>query len=184
MKPRTSARVAGERSKKVGLTKKPPTSGDRNGRGSTRRIARLSVTTATRNSWNGSMPIIRRDATDAVAAPPAAVPVHRPDPNAVLNASQTPPERRTIAYMAYALDHPKPTDIPVDDLVTLVRTPLNDANVDRTYRSRIKGRLSAIRAMCVECSGGSPKAARTCVAVNCPLWSFRTGANGMRGNRR
>lgn len=130
------------------------------------------------------MPIARRDVPEAVAAPPAAPPVHSPDPSALLNASHTPAERRTIAFLAYASEQRKPTEIPVDDLVLLARTPQNDANVDRTYRGRIKGRLSAIRAMCVECSGGSPKAARTCVQVNCPLWSFRTGANGMRGARR
>jgi hypothetical protein len=37
--------------------------------------------------------------------------------------------------------------------------------------------ISAIRAFCVECSGGNATEARKCTAVMCPLWAFRMGTN-------
>lgn len=39
---------------------------------------------------------------------------------------------------------------------------------------------AAIRAKCVDCSGGSVIEARKCVAVGCPLWAFRMGRNPFR----
>lgn len=38
----------------------------------------------------------------------------------------------------------------------------------------------AIRAKCIDCSGGSDTEARKCVAVGCPLWPFRMGSNPFR----
>jgi hypothetical protein len=35
----------------------------------------------------------------------------------------------------------------------------------------------AIRAKCLDCSGGSQSEVRKCVAVECPLWPFRMGGN-------
>lgn len=109
---------------------------------------------------------------------------YQPSAETRLNLSETPSNRRLTAFKTYALPGVKPAEIPIDDLVTVLRTPQNDENVDYVYRNRIKGRLSAIRAFCVFCQGGSPKAARLCAQVTCPLWSFRTGANGMRGERK
>lgn len=43
--------------------------------------------------------------------------------------------------------------------------------------------LDSIRAKCVDCCGGSPSEARKCVAVRCPLWPYRTGANPFRVKR-
>jgi len=40
--------------------------------------------------------------------------------------------------------------------------------------------LKAIRANCVECSGGSAAEARKCVTVTCPLWPYRMGKNPFR----
>ncbi len=35
--------------------------------------------------------------------------------------------------------------------------------------------LQAIRAKCMECSGGSPKEVRLCPCTQCPLYPFRFG---------
>ena len=39
----------------------------------------------------------------------------------------------------------------------------------------------AIRAKCIDCSGGSATEARKCVAYECPLWPFRMGKNPFWG---
>jgi hypothetical protein len=39
----------------------------------------------------------------------------------------------------------------------------------------------AIRAKCVDCSGGNATEARKCVAYKCPLWPFRMGKNPFWG---
>ena len=39
----------------------------------------------------------------------------------------------------------------------------------------------AIRAKCIDCSGGNPTEARKCVAFKCPLWPFRMGKNPFWG---
>ena len=44
--------------------------------------------------------------------------------------------------------------------------------------------LRAIRANCVECSGGSVAEARKCTAVGCPLWPMRMGKNPFYGKSR
>lgn len=41
--------------------------------------------------------------------------------------------------------------------------------------------IKAVRAKCVDCSGGSAAEARKCLAVECPLWAFRMGTNVFRG---
>jgi hypothetical protein len=41
--------------------------------------------------------------------------------------------------------------------------------------------IKAVRAKCIDCSGGSLGEARKCVAWNCPLWAFRMGTNVFRG---
>lgn len=46
--------------------------------------------------------------------------------------------------------------------------------------------LKAIRAKCVDCSGGNRKEATNCPSEKCPLWQYRTGKNpnrqGIGGN--
>lgn len=37
--------------------------------------------------------------------------------------------------------------------------------------------IEAIRAHCVQCSGGSVGEARKCQSLGCPLWAFRMGVN-------
>lgn len=43
---------------------------------------------------------------------------------------------------------------------------------------------AAIRANCVECSGGSPKLANECSLVRCPLWPFRMGVSPYNSRTR
>ena len=46
------------------------------------------------------------------------------------------------------------------------------------YRKRAKGNvLRSIRAMCIECMGGSPKFVDECTENDCPLYDFRMGKN-------
>ncbi len=39
----------------------------------------------------------------------------------------------------------------------------------------------AIRAFCIECSGGNAAEARKCTATGCALWAFRMGSSPFRG---
>lgn len=43
--------------------------------------------------------------------------------------------------------------------------------------------LKAIRAYCLECSGGSPKEVRECSVKRCELYPFRMGSNPWRKKR-
>lgn len=40
--------------------------------------------------------------------------------------------------------------------------------------------MRAIRAKCIDCSGGVVTEARKCVAIGCPLWPFRMASNPFR----
>jgi hypothetical protein len=44
--------------------------------------------------------------------------------------------------------------------------------------------VKAIRAKCVDCSGGNDAEARKCVAFKCPLWPFRMGVSPFHGRAR
>lgn len=58
--------------------------------------------------------------------------------------------------------------------------------VDRiicTYKSKIKNPLTAIRAFCVECHGGSAVSVTDCMSHSCSLYPFRMGKNTMHGLR-
>jgi hypothetical protein len=41
--------------------------------------------------------------------------------------------------------------------------------------------IKAIRAKCIECSGGSMAEARLCQITHCALWAFRMGHNPFHG---
>jgi len=41
--------------------------------------------------------------------------------------------------------------------------------------------IRAIRAKCLDCSGGNDAEVRKCVAVGCALWAFRMGHNPFHG---
>ena len=40
--------------------------------------------------------------------------------------------------------------------------------------------IKAIRAKCLECSGGQPSEVRECLITDCPLYPFRMGKNPNR----
>ncbi len=40
--------------------------------------------------------------------------------------------------------------------------------------------IKAIRAKCLECSGGQPSEVRNCTIVDCPLYPYRFGKNPNR----
>ena len=42
--------------------------------------------------------------------------------------------------------------------------------------------LQAIKAKCIECSGGSKKEAKLCPCTDCPLWPFRLGKRPQTAN--
>ncbi len=44
--------------------------------------------------------------------------------------------------------------------------------------------VKAIRAKCLDCSGGSDREARKCTAVRCALWPFRMGVSPFHGRAR
>jgi len=41
--------------------------------------------------------------------------------------------------------------------------------------------IKAIRAFCIDCSGGSKSEARKCTAYECALWRLRMGTNPLHG---
>lgn len=44
--------------------------------------------------------------------------------------------------------------------------------------------IKAIRAHCVDCSGGSTSEARKCTVIDCPLWPLRMGVNVFHASAR
>ncbi len=44
-----------------------------------------------------------------------------------------------------------------------------------TENGKIRTPIKAIRAYCIECSGGMAKEVRLCNMVNCPLFPYRMG---------
>lgn len=109
--------------------------------------------------------------------------------------TERPPEPKTSTFDGVPKEHqlglqrriawvgglPAPKYLPVQDLLNMVRQRNWDDNVEAVYRDRIKSPLTGIRAFCVFCAGGSPKAATECSTVHCSLWPFRTGKNPFFG---
>lgn len=72
----------------------------------------------------------------------------------------------------------------VTDILALLRTPYDPKNNQEVaYRNRIRGRGTAITAMCVNCQG-SRKGVTECSAIECPLWAFRFGSDPFYGKKR
>lgn len=44
--------------------------------------------------------------------------------------------------------------------------------------------LKAIRAKCIDCSGGSAEKVKLCAVQDCPLFAFRAGRNPYRTKRQ
>lgn len=73
---------------------------------------------------------------------------------------------------------PLPKDMPVIDLLQMVRLVQNkDNRTEKFYRERIRSPLTAVRAFCVSCNGWQPGQANSCENMDCPLWLFRFGKN-------
>jgi hypothetical protein len=59
--------------------------------------------------------------------------------------------------------------------------PITSVFIHKEARHRIKNPVKGIRAYCLECQGNDEAGVRHCPSVNCPLWSFRMGANVFYG---
>lgn len=102
---------------------------------------------------------------------------HTPSPGAVL-AGIDKPGIRTCGHITYTGSDP--SEVPTDDLVAMLRDVQNvGETLETTYRNRVRGKLTAVRAFCVLCASGA-KAARACSSVDCALWPFRMGNNPFR----
>lgn len=54
----------------------------------------------------------------------------------------------------------------------------------KRYKAKIRNPMTAIRANCVECSGGSLKEVAECRVVKCALHPFRMGVNPLHKRRK
>lgn len=54
---------------------------------------------------------------------------------------------------------------------------------DESAEAKIKTPIRAIRAKCLDCSGGSTKEVELCVLPGCPLYPYRLGKNPNRRGR-
>lgn len=70
-----------------------------------------------------------------------------------------------MEYLKYAGRHPK--TIPIKELQELA--------------PGVKNAATAIRQFCAKCMGGDANLVRSCEAVSCSLWMFRTGKNPLFG---
>jgi hypothetical protein len=52
-----------------------------------------------------------------------------------------------------------------------------------SLKFRAQNPLRAIREKCLDCCCGNGAEVRKCVAIDCPLWPFRMGANPFRKKR-
>lgn len=110
-------------------------------------------------------------------------PTTDPFPGCYLDVQCVPREHaREIALgMAHADGVAEPKQMQTQDLLAMVRLPNNPSDsVERKYRDRIRSPMTGIRAFCVECQGGSPRAVSNCDKLSCPLWAFRMGRNRFR----
>ena len=58
-----------------------------------------------------------------------------------------------------------------------------DMDMTRPLNAKLTNPIKAIRAKCIDCSGGSAREATNCWAKGCPIWAFRTGKNPYRKKR-
>lgn len=56
----------------------------------------------------------------------------------------------------------------------------NQTDTESTNPEVITSPLRAIRAKCIDCSGGSISEVRLCPCKHCPLWPFRNASNPFR----
>lgn len=94
--------------------------------------------------------------------------------------------RRMAAAIIHGGKHPK--DVPIPDLIYMIRGCPSLVNIGTTETSikqksvdRVKGPLTAIRAYCIDCMGGSTTMVRDCTDNRCAHWPFRMGNNPFFG---
>lgn len=79
----------------------------------------------------------------------------------------------------YLGEDPKTIDANV--LLDMLRNPTSQDRKILAARENIRSPLTAIRAFCIECVGGSKKDVRMCTSTWCSLWPFRFGRNSLLG---
>lgn len=98
-----------------------------------------------------------------------------------------PPRNGVLRLGPLALDSGADTadeGLTIEDRVALMRTPYDLKNPqEQRYRNRVRGRGTAITAMCITCQGGR-KAVTECIDTTCPLWAFRFGSDPFYGKRK
>jgi predicted aldo/keto reductase-like oxidoreductase len=130
-------------------------------------------------------PVARVDLNDARGT---VDPKSNPYENSVLDTMHVPQEIARVVGCTIALECSDgigvPSNMPVRDLLSFARMMNNPGdNIEYTYRQRLRSPLTAVRAFCIECKGGSPKAVTQCSAVECPFWGLRMGKNAHYGKR-
>ena len=71
----------------------------------------------------------------------------------------------------------EPSPIRADGGNEVGKVPASISRDDLLALGHPESPIKAIRAKCVDCSGGSESEARKCVAFGCALWPFRMGVN-------
>lgn len=93
----------------------------------------------------------------------------RPQKGDVIAPTVEIPKQSTKAY------------VPADDEATVNK--VDYLAVIQRYADKVTNRGSAIRAKCVECSGGALSEVRECPITKCALWPFRMGGDPHRKPR-
>jgi hypothetical protein len=92
-------------------------------------------------------------------------------------------EQRYLVTVARELYGGKdPAEVPRGDLDVILGLHNDGAEPEEIeYKERVKNPVSAVRAFCVQCMGGSVAYVTDCTAVTCMLWPFRMGHNAFYG---
>ena len=127
------------------------------------------------------MPVLRRR-PPAVKAPAPTVKIVL-DPEKMKLAAA----RRTTALPASAeIEQQRKEEIKARLLAALpgaVNPASESADTIERYKAKVRNPMTAIRAKCVECSGGSLKEVAECKELSCALIPFRMGKNPFRKKR-
>lgn len=76
-----------------------------------------------------------------------------------------------------------PSPVASDHGVEVGITPSEIAVEDLRALGHPESPIKAIRAKCVDCSGGDMSEARKCKIYSCPLWPMRMGTNVFHGKK-
>jgi len=97
-------------------------------------------------------------------------------------------QRRRIRPVARAVETPPQPPAPAVEESPAPSSSDNAGRVDyvaviQRYAERVTNRTSAIRAKCIECSGGVISEVRNCPITKCALYPFRNGDDPFRKKR-